>query len=285
MKREFEDIMDGLQDTVATYSYYVDFEKVYKNIGKIEIQLNLLNYLIGKEDVEQKFVELVNEYPKVLEVIPILLAVRKSEIKIIDGEQIVFDFKKQNKDICEYVKLLNLSGIFDMFTNKKIKNVVDYVTGVEVGLDTNARKNRTGHVMEDIVESYIKKIPNIQYIKEATKDIIKDTYNTDVLNNLVLVEEDGKANKRFDFVFKTKNGVIVLIETNFYSSNGSKLNETARSYKKLAEELKKINKVKFVWITDGIGWKGAKNNLKEAYDYIDDLYTIKDLENGILNAL
>ena len=284
MKREFNDIIDSLRDSIATYNYYVDFDKVYKNVSKVEMQLNLLNYLIGKENIEEEFIKLIVEYPDVIEVIPILLAVREGEIKIIDGEVILYSFKKMNRNILDYTKLLKESGLIELFEKKKIKNLVDYVTGVEVGLDTNARKNRTGHLMEDIVESYIKKIPNVEYLKEATKNDIKRCFNTDILDNLSLGDEK-KTNKRFDFVIKSKSGKLLLIETNFYGGSGSKLNETARSYAKLGKDIKELNGAEFVWITDGKGWRSTQNNLREAYSVIEHLYTLDDLDKGILEKI
>ncbi|MDD2504671.1 MAG: type II restriction endonuclease [Bacilli bacterium] len=285
MKRKFDEIIESLKDSIATYDYYVDFEKVYKNVGKVEMQLNLLNYLIGKENIEQEFMRLIVEYPDVIEVIPILLAIREGEIKIIDGEIISYSFKKMNRDIKDYTKLLKESGLVELFQKKKIKNLVDYVTGVEVGLDTNARKNRTGHLMENIVEGYIKKISNVDYLKEATKNDIKNHFKTDVLDGLNLDEENKKTNKRFDFVVKTKSDKLLLIETNFYGGGGSKLNETARSYAKLGKDIQGIKGVVFVWITDGKGWKSTKNNLREAYQNIEHLYTLDDLDKGVLERI
>lgn len=284
MKRKFEDIIESLRDSIATYDYYVDFNKVYANVSKVEMQLNLLNYLIGKDNVENEFLKLLIEYPDVIEVIPILLAIRTGEIKVIDGELISYNFKEMNREPEDYTKLLRESGLVNLFQNKKIKNLVDYVTGVEVGLDTNARKNRTGHLMEDIVESYIQKIDNVDYLKEANINEIKNHFKTDVLDHL-LIDEDTYANKRFDFVVKNKNDELLLIETNFYRTSGSKLNETARSYAKLGQDLKEIKGVKFVWITDGVGWKSTQNNLREAYAVIEHIYTLDDLDNNILRKI
>lgn len=284
MKRKFEDIIESLRDSIATYDYYVDFNKVYANVSKVEMQLNLLNYLIGKDNVENEFLKLIIEYPDVIEVIPILLAIRTGEIKVIDGELISYNFKEMNREPEDYTKLLRESGLVNLFQNKKIKNLVDYVTGVEVGLDTNARKNRTGHLMEDIVESYIQKIENVDYLKEANIKEIKSHFKTDVLDHL-LMDEETYANKRFDFVVKNKNNELLLIETNFYRTSGSKLNETARSYAKLGQDLKEIKGVKFVWITDGIGWKSTQNNLREAYTVIDHIYTLDDLDFDILKKI
>ncbi len=285
MKRSFDEIINSLKDSIATYDYFVDFKKVYKHIEEVKVELNILNSLIGEDDIETSFAKLLVEYPKVLGVIPILLAVRKGEISIIDGEIIVYNFKEMNRNIEDYAKLLRESGLEELIKTKKIKNLVDYVIGVEVGLDTNARKNRTGTLMENIVESYIKKIPNVEYLKQATKTMIKEKFNTDALEGLILDEEKGETNKRFDFAIKSKSGKILLIETNFYSGSGSKLNETARSYAKLANDIKLVSGVDFVWITDGIGWKSTKNNLREAYQVIEHLYTIEDLNNGILERI
>ncbi len=284
MKRKFEDIIESLRDSIATYDYYVDFNKVYANVSKVEMQLNLLNYLIGKDNVENEFLNLLIEYPDVIEVIPILLAIRTGEIKVIDGELISYNFKEMNREPEDYTKLLRESGLVNLFQNKKIKNLVDYVTGVEVGLDTNARKNRTGHLMEDIVESYIQKIENVDYLKEANINEIKSHFKTDVLDHL-LIDEETYANKRFDFVVKNKKHELLLIETNFYRTSGSKLNETARSYTKLGQDLKEIKGVKFVWVTDGIGWKSTQNNLREAYAVIDHIYTLDDLDFDILKEI
>lgn len=285
MKRNFEDIIASLKDSIATYDYYVDFDKVYANVSKVEMQLNLLNYLIGKDNIEEEFGKLVLDYPDVIHAIPILLAVREGQIKIIDGEYISYNFKKMNHEVKDYAKLIRESGLAELFEKKKIKNLVDYVTGVEVGLDTNARKNRTGHLMENIVESYIKNIPGVDYLKEATKKDIKAHFKTNVLDSLALDEDNDRTNKRFDFVVKNKKGELLLIETNYYSSSGSKLNETARSYAKLAQDIKGISGVKFVWITDGEGWKSTQNNLREAYNYIDHLYTLEDLDNDTLEKI
>lgn len=281
MKQPFEQLIGNLRESIATYDYYVDFDKVYNNVGKIEMQLNLLNYLIGKENIEEEFLKLLKEYPDVIEVIPILLAIREGEIKIIDGEVITYNFKTMNLEPLDYAKLMKESGLMDLFKNKKIKSLVDYVTGVEVGLDTNARKNRTGTLMENIVEKYILKIKDVNYVKEATKKDIKEYFKTDVLDNLD-INYENRTNKRFDFAVRGNSGELLLIETNFYKGGGSKLNETARSYTKLAQDLKDIRGVKFVWITDGIGWNTTKNNLREAYNVIEHLYTLEDLENNVL---
>lgn len=284
LKRSFEEIINNLKDSIATYSYYVDFDKVYSHVSDVEKHLNLLNYLIGKENIEEEFSNLITEYPQVLKVLPLLLAVRDGNIKIIDGEFICYDFNNMNQDMDSYLKLFRETGLEKLFKEKKITNLVDYVIGVEVGLDTNARKNRTGKQMETIVEGYIKKIPGIDYLSQANLDMIINHYDAYYLNDLNLNLKE-RSNKRFDFVFKNRKGKLIFIETNYYSGGGSKLNETARSYSKLNRDIKNISNVEFVWITDGKGWLTTKNNLKEAYNEIEHLYTIEDLENGVLNKL
>jgi len=284
VKREFKDIIKNLKKTIANYNYYTNFDKVYENIDKIKIEINILNSLIGSKNIEEEFINVINEYPKTLRVIPILIAVRQSEVPVIDGKQIDFDFKSKTMTDEDYIKFMRKTGLFNLLENSRIKCLFDYVTGVEVGLDTNARKNRTGHSMEDVVESYIKKINNIEYEKEMPKKKISEEYNVDINKLISKEDENDSAEKRFDFVVKTEDK-LYLIETNFYSSQGSKLNETARSFKSLNNDIKELENVDFIWITDGIGWKSAKNNLKETYYTMEHLYTIVDLENGILDEL
>lgn len=173
------------------------------------------------------------------------------------------------------------TGLFDLLENHIINNLVDYVTGVEVGLDSNGRKNRGGHLMEDLVERYIRKagfIKGKNYFKEMYIHQITEKWGID----LSAISNQGKAEKRFDFVVKTPN-MIYGIETNFYSSGGSKLNETARSYKTLALGTAAIDNFTFVWFTDGKGWISARNNLEETFDVMEHIYNIKDLENGIID--
>lgn len=185
-----------------------------------------------------------------------------------------------NYDIEDYKMFMRKTGLFDLLQNHIINNLFDFVTGVETGLNTNARKNRGGHLMEDLVESYIKKagfIKNESYFKEMYIHEIENKWKI----NLSSISNTGKTEKRFDFVIKTYKQ-IYLIEANFYASKGSKLNETARSYKTLAQEIATIEGVTFVWFTDGCGWEGAKNNLEETFDILDTVYNIKDLEFNIL---
>lgn len=284
MAREFNIWLSQFRDSIANYGYYVNFEKVYSNINNIKIELNILNSLIGSNDIENDFENIVSKYPETLKCIPLLLAVRANDIFAmdIDGE-FIYNFKKPNYSVEQYKVFMRKTGLFDLLENYLISNLVDYATGVETGLDSNGRKNRGGHLMEDLVESYIIKagyIKNESYFKEMYIHQITDKWNID----LSAISNNGKAEKRFDFVIKTEN-MIYGIETNFYASSGSKLNETARSYKQIAQEVDTINGFTFVWFTDGKGWNSAKHNLEETFDVLETIYNIKDLENGIIEDI
>ncbi len=293
MSRNFEKWLLNFDDSIASWRYYTDFDKVYNNANKIKKELNLLNSLIGSKNIEQDFKELVKEYPKVLKAIPILIAKRNDVIIVKDAAQdYYYNFKSMNYSIEEYTIFMRKTGIFELLKSHLIANLYDYVTGVEVGLDSNARKNRTGHAMEDLVESYIVKagfVKDYNYYKELTTAKIKEKWNIDLTSIERKLEETSKdknrkAEKRFDYVVKTQNQLYV-IETNFYSGGGSKLNETARSYKMIQEEIQKVDNVTFVWFTDGKGWNTARNNLKETFDTMENIYNILDMKNGIMNKI
>lgn len=284
MNRNFNDWLSGFRNSIADYGYYIDFEKVHRNVNGIKVELNILNSLIGSNNIEQEFEELIKRYPETLKCIPLLLAVRANEIYAIDGDgAFTYNFKKQNLPVEQYKTFMKKTGLFDLMQKHIINNLVDYATGVETGLDSNGRKNRGGHLMEDLVETFIQKagfIKNENYFKEMYIHQISDKWNID----LSAISNKGKMEKRFDFVIKTHN-MIYGIETNFYGSGGSKLNETARSYKTLALETDTIDGFTFVWFTDGKGWTSARNNLEETFDVMDHIYNIKDLEDGVISEV
>lgn len=282
--RDFNFWLSGFRDSIADYGYYIDFEKVYRNADKIKVELNILNSLIGSKNIESDFEDLVNKYPEVLKCIPLLLAVRENEIYAIDSNgEFTYNFKKPNFSVEQYKIFMRKTGLFDLIENHIVNNLVDYATGVETGLDSNGRKNRGGHLMENLVESFIQKsgfIKNDTYFKEMYIHQITDKWNID----LSAVSNQGKTEKRFDFVVKTSN-MIYGVETNFYGSGGSKLNETARSYKTLALETDTIDGFTFVWFTDGKGWKNARHNLEETFDVMEHIYNINDMENGVISEV
>lgn len=213
-----------------------------------------------------------------------LLAVCSKEISVTDADgEYNFSFRKQNYSIDDYKMFMRKTKLFDLLENHIVSNLVDYATGVETGLDSNGRKNRGGHLMENLVEDYIQKagfVKGQNYFKEMYIHEIEEKWYID----LSAISNQGKMEKRFDFVIKTDNQIYV-IETNFYSSGGSKLNETARSYKTLAQEVATIDGVTFIWFTDGCGWNSARNNLEETFDVLDTVYNIQDMEDKILESV
>lgn len=282
--REFNQWISSFRDSIADYRYYIDFEKIHRNIDQIKIELNILNSLIGSNNIELDFENLLNKYPEVLKCIPLLLAVRTNEIYAIDGDgEFKYDFKTPNLSTEQYKIFMRKTGLFDLMENHIVNNIVDYATGVETGLDSNGRKNRGGHLMENLVENYILDagfVKNQTYFKEMKIKEIENKFNLD----LSAISNKGKTVKRFDFVIKSKN-IVYGIETNFYASSGSKLNETARSYKQISQEAQEIKNFVFVWFTDGKGWLDARNNLEETFDVMQHIYNIKDLEEGVINKV
>lgn len=280
MKRNFVEWLGTFKDNISDYKYYINFDKVYKNVEENKVEFNMLNSLLGSKNIEEDFINLVNKYPEVLKCIPILLAVRNMEIPAMDEEgAFIYNFKKMNQSLEQYIVFMNKTGLFDLLANRGVTNIIDFVLGVETGLDSNGRKNRGGHLMEDLIEGYLKS-EGVEYYKEMYLKAIEEKWGV----NLSSLSNNGKSAKRFDFVVKTKN-MIYGIETNFYTSGGSKLNETARSYKMIAEESKSIDGFKFVWFTDGKGWTSAKKNLEETFDVLDTMYNINDVENGVMKKL
>ena len=301
-KRDFDEWLSKFRPSISTYDYYVDFEKVHKNVDEIKVELNILNSLIGSKKIRENFLDLVKRFPCILKVIPILIAKREYEIYCQDekgGRLYSFDVNTLNdgasndasscskrhlvQNYEQYAYFMEKTGLFDLLQNRLVNNLVDYVTGVETGLDSNGRKNRGGHLMEDLVENYIQEagfVRDVNYFKEMYASDIEKKWNMD----LSAISNQGKAAKRFDFVIKTEN-MIYGIETNFYGSGGSKLNETARSYKMLSQEADTIEGFTFVWFTDGIGWKSARGNLRETFDVMDTIYSIDDMENGVMRKV
>lgn len=268
-KQEFETFVSQLLDTNANLAFYTDFEKCNANVKSIAIKLNTLNYLIGKTDIEQAIRDLWDNDPKVFSILDILIAVRTNDKKMAlnnNGEaQYISSYFNTVEGVITFVKE---TGLEEVFTNTQIKNLVDYVFGVEVGLDTNARKNRSGHVMEELIAKTFSK-SGIRFRQEV--------YSTEYPS---IKEVLGEDKKRFDFVVETPNKTY-LIEVNFYSGGGSKLNEVARSYSDLAPKVNSVEGFEFVWITDGKGWNSAKNKLEEAFYIIPSVYNLTTIKNLI----
>ena len=285
MKRDFAEWLLTFTDSIANYKYYIDFETIYKNAEIYKIELNMLNSLIGSQNIEQDFENLIHKYPEVLKCVPILLAVRQTEIIVLDdeGNKFEYNFKNMNYNVEQYTVFMRETGLFDLLEKHLINNLYDYVLGVECGLNSNARKNRGGHLMENLVEKFIQREGF-----EKDKTYFKEMYLQDIERrwklDMSFISNKNQATKRFDFVIKTDK-CIYGIETNFYASGGSKLNETARSYKMIAEEAKRVVGFEFVWFTDGIGWISARNNLRETFDNMEHIYNIADMKNGIMKEI
>lgn len=262
--KDFDLFISQLSETNATLDSFTDFEKVSRNVAKISIKLNQLNYLLGKDDLEIAVSELFEENPKSFEVLDILVAVRSSEYKKVLNENFNPVFVKSYfTDVDSICKFIKGTGLAEVFASNKITNLVDYVFGIEVGLDTNARKNRGGNIMANAVAKIFVDA-NIVFRAEVNSTEFPE------------ITALGTDLKRFDFVIETKHKTY-LIETNYYNSGGSKLNEVARAYSELAPKINQYASYEFVWITDGQGWHSAKNKLEEAYKIIPRVYNLTSI--------
>ena len=266
MSKDFNKFMSQLQETNQTLDFFCDFDKIAANVDNIKLSLCMLNSMIGTTDLRRSVETIWNRDRSAFSVMDILIAVRSEGKKVVlnsAGDCIIIDRLFTSIDgVMEY---LEGTGLADLFRQKKINDLVDYVFGIETGLDSNARKNRSGHVMEGMVASILKK-NGIKFRQEV--------YSTEWPN---LQRVLGDDEKRFDFVIQTPKKTY-LIEVNFYSGGGSKLNEVARSYSDIAPKINSVPGYEFVWITDGIGWKSAKNKLQEAYSIIPSIYNLTSIK-------
>lgn len=269
MAKDFQRFMSQLQETNQTLDFFCDFKKISQNVENIKLSLCILNSLIGTKDMRSAVETIWNRDKTAFNVMDILIAVRSEGKKVVldkIGYCVVLD--SMFKSVDGVMEFLDDTGLTEIFQSRRITNLVDYVFGIETGLDTNARKNRSGHVMEGIVK-HIFDNNNIKYRQEVYSSEWPEI--TKVL---------GDDEKRFDFVVKT-TGKTYLIEVNFYSSGGSKLNEVARAYTDLAPKINSVSGFEFVWITDGIGWKSARNKLQEAYNNIPSVYNLTDISDFV----
>lgn len=265
MNKDFDLFMSQLAETNATLDFYTDFSKIRENVRSIEIKLNTLNYLIGKEDLDAAVKELWENDKRVFSILDILIATRQDQHKKYLDEKgkahLVHELLNSYEGVMSF---LNETGLADVLKNKDIKNLVDYVFGVEAGLDTHARKNRSG----DITELLLHRILTANGIEHR-----REVYSREFP---AIKEALGTDEKRFDFVIKTKR-CTYLIEVNFYSGGGTKLNEVARSFSGIAPKVNSVEGFEFVWVTDGQGWNSARNKLEEAYNEIDRMYNFESL--------
>jgi len=283
MQKDFNNLITTFKSSIKTWDYFVNWKKVFANSSELEITLNKLNYLLGKENLKDEFKKLYSSNPDIVKALPVLLAVRENKLEVFDKvtkNSEFFDFSGTEKDSEKYYEFLEKSGLARLFQKDGIKNLVDYVMGVEVGLDSNGRKNRGGSLMEEIVESFISELCNkngFEYLSQARATAIKSKWGVDV--------KVDKSERSFDFaVFNPENKKVKLFEVNFYNGGGSKLKAVCGEFKSLHTELKEQN-IDFIWITDGLGWFTTKRPLEETYNHNEYVFNLNMLEAGILDKL
>ena len=283
MKKDFDYLVSTFKSSIKTWDYFVNWRKVFDNKAELEISLNKLNYLLGKDDLRSEFYNLYNSNPDIVKAIPVLLAVRENRIEVYDKltkESEFYDFSRLNYNPERYYEFIEKSGLYQLFRRDGVKNLVDYVMGVEVGLDSNGRKNRGGILMEEITGSFIKDFcekNGLEYLPQARPSEIRQKWGI-----IVNVE---KSERSFDFaVYNPNNGRIKLFETNFYNGGGSKLKAVCGEFRGLNDELKSQG-IDFVWITDGLGWHTTKRPLEEAFNHNDYIFNLSMLEKDVLYDL
>lgn len=287
VKDKLEYFLSTLLKTNRTPEYFINWEKVEENVKEFEVELNIMNYLIGKNNIYYEARILFNKYPEVIKAIPTLLAVRerKIDILIVDEnkkEITTLDFKKIDKENIEkYLEFAYKTGLLN-FLEKNIKNsLVDFVYGIETGIDTNGRKNRSGTIMESIIEKEILKICKELNLESKSQATVKYIYE----NWGIKVPVDKSERKFDEAVFDKKNNKLWLIETNFYGSNGSKLKAVAGEFTELNSFVSHKENVNFIWVTDGLGWETTHLPLMEAMGKVPYIFNIKMLESGYLYEL
>ena len=278
---------ETLINTNQTWDYFNDWNKVYSNLKKYNIELNILNSLCNTHNFNEELTNLLLKYPEIIQVFPILIGVRnkKNKISVLDDEKLPefnyhdFDFQKKklsDKDIQNFIIFFQKSGLKDFILNKGVTNLKDYVHGIEIGLDTNARKNRSGSFMQNFINKLLVNVYNLKegdtFIEEGSAANILDLWNIDLPMD--------KSSRKPDFVVN-KNKRLFWIETNFYSGGGSKLKSTCGEYKSLSDFCKSKNIV-FIWITDGKGWKTTLKPLQETFENNDYIFNLNMVKNGIL---
>lgn len=288
LPEHFSQFIDTLNlKGILQYNYFVNWAKVLNNIEPIEKELNLLNTAVGKENIEELLFSIFKEYPKTIKAIPALLAIRDKSVDIlIDKTNYIhknFNFKQKeflDSDIESLVDFVMQSGLGELIKNKQIKSLPDYCTGVEVGLDSNGRKNRGGTQMEQLVESFVAILcheHDLDYLAQANAKKIKETWDIEL--------QVDKSSRIIDFViYREQDSKLFFIEVNFYSGGGSKLKSTATEYIEMSRFWKDQN-VEFIWITDGKGWSNTQNPLKDYFERGNLLINIDMLQNGYLEKI
>ena len=278
----FAHLLATLKPTIKSWDYFVNWAKVLQNYSKIEYELNLLNSLIGKENIEQEALKLFAKYPDTIKAIPILLVCREMELSLLSDYKQGFQYQNfafaQAMEAERAVLFMKSSGLLKLFEDKIIKSIPNYVIGVEAGLDSNGRKNRSGTSMEAIVAFFVSELcvkEGWEWIPQATKKKIADKWGKNIT-----VE---KSDRQIDFAILANNKLF-LIEANFYGGGGSKLKSTAGEYKSDFRRWK-ADGHQFIWVTDGEGWKSTHKPLRETFDETDSILNLGMLEKGMLEQL
>lgn len=282
-----QDLVKSFQKSLVvtnrTPDFYVDWKKVKQNVDKIKIELSLWNSLIGSESIEDDFINLISKYPEVIKTIPILLAIRDREFPVIIDffniekgvKGINFNKKRHstltNEEIEDYFNFVQKSGVFVVFSY--IKNFYDYVIGVEVGMDTNARKNRSGQAMELLMKPIVEDVSR----ELGCRVFFQKKFSSVGLWGKVPA---SLANRKSDFIV-LKDGICVNIEVNYYSGAGSKPEEIVDSYINRKNELANYE-WNFIWITDGEVWRGSESQLSKAFSELDYIFNIDLVNRGLL---
>lgn len=283
MKKDFKKLVDSFKSSIKTWDYFVNWKKVFSNSSELEIVLNKLNYLLGKGNLEDEFTKLYNSNPDIVKALPVLLAVRENRLEVFNKalkSSEFFDFSGEEQNPKKHYKFLVQSGLVSLFQKDGIKNLVDYVIGVEVGLDSNGRKNRGGTLMEEITGSFVS-----EFCDKKGYKFMCQASSTDIKNEWGVNVKVDKSERSFDFaVYNPNNKKIKLFETNFYNGGGSKLKAVCGEFRSLYDELK-AQGIDFIWITDGLGWHTTKRPLEETYNHNEYVFNLNMLESGILNEL
>jgi len=283
MNKDFNKLITTFKSSIKTWDYFVNWKKVFSNSSDLEISLNKLNYLLGKDNLEDEFKKLYSSNPDIVKAIPVLLAVRENKLEVFDKatkNSEFFDFSGKDQVPEKYFEFLEKSGLARLFQKDGIKNLVDYVMGVEVGLDSNGRKNRGGTLMEEIAGAFVSEFctkNGYEFMHQARATSIKSKWGVDI--------RVDKSERSFDFAaYNPTNKKIKLFETNFYNGGGSKLKAVCGEFRSLYDELK-AQDIDFIWITDGLGWHTTKRPLEETYNHNEYVFNLNMIESGILNEL
>ncbi|GAA7338873.1 type II restriction endonuclease [Helicobacter pylori] len=268
----FDTFLQSLKTSNRTLGFFTDWQKCLKNKNEISIALNHLNFLLGKSAQEFKSCVkiLFEEYPKAFNILNILIAVRDKDDIVLDANGSFYSLHSYFENDEKVYEFIRQTGLEQIFCNRNIKDLNDFVFGIEVGLDSNARKNRSGKVMENHLSSLFFQA-QLNFKEQV-----------DIREFGDLCQAFGDDIKKFDFVVYGKDKTY-FIEANFYTISGSKLNEVARSYQDLSLKFEAFPNYEFIWITDGIGWLDAKNKLQEAYKSVE-IYNLSNVGDFISKA-